>query len=103
MARRKYLKPIPTETCPTCRQPKRNNEWYAERAHHMATSFAEGWTATQIGAAYGVSPEYTMKVIREEFGRERMAEVISDLMRSGLRMNLDDDEGEEDDGTGDTR
>jgi hypothetical protein len=55
----------------------------------MADSFAEGWTSTQIGKAYAVSPEYAMKLILEEFGKRKMAEVILEMRRQGLRQNMD--------------
>jgi hypothetical protein len=43
---------------------------------HMAAAFRSGITPNRIASAYGMSPEWAMKLITEQLGKEAVTEIV---------------------------
>lgn len=67
--------PIERVVCSGCGRAEPG--YYDRRKEHMAAAFRSGVQVTTIAAAYGVSPDWCMKLIEEQLGHEAVVEVIS--------------------------
>lgn len=65
--------PIKRETCEGCGRPVES--YYDDRKQHMASAFRSGIPVNQIARAYYISPEWAMKLITEQMGKEAVLEV----------------------------
>lgn len=65
--------PVPFESCSGC--GRGTEEYYLRRKENMAAAFRSGVPVPVIAGAYGVSPDWTMKLIEEQLGREAVLEV----------------------------
>ena len=72
------FQPIDRNVCDLCRRPL--DDYYAARKRHMADSFKAGIPPTLIADGYRISPDWAMKLIREQLGDDAVGEVI-DMFR----------------------
>jgi ribosomal protein L34E len=70
----KDFHPLERVVCEGCGRPVQG--WYEERASHMAAAFRSGITPNRIASAYGMSPEWAMKLITEQLGKEAVTEIV---------------------------
>jgi hypothetical protein len=75
------FKAIPREICSECSRP--TNGYYDRRAQHMAAAYRSGVPAQTIAKAYYISPDWAMKIITEQLGKEEVLAVQATYWETG--------------------
>jgi hypothetical protein len=68
------FQPIDREPCSECGRPSQG--YYERRASHMAAAFRSGVTPHRISTAYGMSPDWALKIITEQLGKEAVLDHV---------------------------